>query len=300
MNRDEFSPLTGPQLLDPGSRTVTIANIFVQDEVALSANLALILGVKVEQNSYTKLEAMPSARLAWRSSNGHLLWAAVSRAVRNPSRVERDFAIPGVVVPGFFQSEKLIAYEAGYRSVLLGRVSFSASIFYNDYDDLRTNDFDRPFSLPIRVGNTMVGETYGAEIWGAVDITDRWRVSGGATYLGKDFKLKPGSLDVAGFEAAGVDPDGWLKLRSQLQLTPNLELDLRARAVDDVPVPRASGYRGADGFVDMDVRLAWRARPDLEFSINAFNILHRQHEEASEARRSQIPRSLYVGVRWAS
>jgi len=300
VGRDSFRPLIFDQLLDPGSRTVSIANLFVQDEVAIAENLSLIAGLKLEQSSYTGLEAMPSLRLAWRHAEGRLAWAAVSRAVRNPSRIERDFFIAGVVEPGFFEAERLIAYEAGYRAMLLSRATLSVSLFYNDYDKLRTNDLSPPGGLPIRVANTMVGRTYGAEVWGTLDVTDWWRISAGGAYLRKAFQLKPGSLDVTRFKAAGVDPDGWVKVRSQFELAPNLQLNLHARFIDDVPVAQASGYVGAPGYAELDARLAWRPRPGLELSVVGSNLLHKQHPEASETRRAEVPRSIYVGLRWTS
>jgi len=295
---DAFRPVAGPQLLDPASRRVSIANAFGQDEISLGADLSLTLGIKAEDNSYTKLEFMPNVRLAWRPSGDQLLWAAVSRAIRNPSRVERDFAIPGVVVPGVFGSEKLIAYEAGYRAQPTGRTSVSVSLFYDDYDDLRTNDLTPPGTLPIFVGNSMRGRVLGVELWGAYDLRDWWRLSAGATALSKRFEDKPGSLDIAQFEAAGLDPDYWFKLRSEMRLSSTLDLDLRLRAYGAVPTSQASGYLGAKAYAEADVRLAWRVGPNLELALTGNNLLHAQHAEASEDRRNEIPRSAYVSLRW--
>jgi iron complex outermembrane receptor protein len=299
IGKDQFRTLVEPQALFPPSRRTSIANVFMQDEIRLGGDLSLIAGLKLEDNSYTRLEPMPSVRLAWRPAEDRLAWAAVSRVVRNPSRIERDFTLAGVVVPGFFEAESLIAYEAGYRTQVFGRASLSASVFYNDYDDLRTNDLAAPATLPIHVANTMKGRTIGVELWGTWDVRPWWRLSGGASYLNKDFELKRGSLDIAQFESAGVDPDGWVKLRSQFQLSRELQLDVNARAYDDVPTLRAEGYQGADGYAELDLRLAWRVNSGLELSLAAFNLLHDQHEEASETRRTEIPRSAYLGLRWA-
>ncbi len=299
IGKDQFRTLIEPQLLFPPSRRTSIANVFVQDEVRLGPGLSLIAGIKLEDNSYTRLEPMPSVRLAWRPSEGKLAWAAVSRVVRNPSRVERDFILAGVVEPGFFQAETLVAYEAGFRTQMFGKASLSTSFFYNAYDDLRTNDLSPGVKLPIRVANTLKGETAGVEIWGTWDAAPWWRLSAGGTYLSKRFRKKPGSLDISQFESAGVDPDAWIKLRSQMQLSRDLDLDLNFRAVDDVPTLRADGYQGADGYAELDARLAWRVSGGVELSVAGFNLLHGQHAEASEIRRTQPPRSAYVGLRWA-
>jgi iron complex outermembrane receptor protein len=296
---DQFRTLFEPQLLSPPERTTQIANLFVQDETALTSNLVLTLGVKLEHNTYTRSEWMPNVRLAWRAHDGALFWAAVSRAIRNPSRIERDFTIAGLVEPGRMGSEKLIAYEAGYRGRIGSRANLSVSAFYNDYDELRTNDLAAPGRLPIHVGNTMEGETYGVEAWADFDVTPWWRLSAGGTWLGKDVRLKPGSLDMAQFEAAGLDPDAWVKLRSQMRLGRNLDLDLNLRAYDDVPTSPIADYVGADGYLEANARLAWRVAEGIELSITGQNLLHDHHPEAPERRRLEIPRSVQVGLRWA-
>jgi iron complex outermembrane receptor protein len=295
---DQFRTLSEPQLLSPFERNTSIANLFVQDEIALRQNLSLTLGVKWEENSYTGAEWLPNARLAWRLNDDHLLWAAVSRAARNPSRIERDFIIAGVVEPGFFQPEHLTAYEVGYRSQPAANTSLSVSLFYHDYSDLRTNDLSPGGVLPIRVSNTMRGETHGAEVAAAWDVTDRWRLSGGFTLLDKTVELEPGSLDIAGFEGAGVDPRAWVKVRSEFAITDTLDLDLRLRHYEDVPTLTAVGYSGAPSYTQADARLAWRIAPDIELSLVGQNLLDSQHPEASETRRSEIPRSVFAGLRW--
>lgn len=298
-SEDQFRTLVDPQLLDPPERNTSIGNLFVQDEIALRQDLSLTLGVRWEDNSYTGAEWLPSARLAWRFAEDQLLWAAVSKAARNPSRIERDFTIAGFVEPGFFQPEHLVAYELGYRSQPVTNTSLSVSLFYHDYDDLRTNDLSAGGTLPIRVLNTMRAQTYGAEVAAAWDVTDRWRLSGGFTLLGKDVDLKPGSLDIAGFEGAGADPGGWIKLRSEFAITDNIDLDLRLRHYDDVPDLTADGYSGAPSYTEADARLAWRVRPNLELSLVGQNLLDSQHPEASETRRTEPPRSVFAGLRWS-
>lgn len=296
---DVFRTLSPPQLLDPLERTTSIGNLFVQDEIALRQDLSLTLGIRWEDNSYTGAEWLPSARLAWRLTDDQLFWAAISRAARNPSRIERDFTIAGLVEPGFFQPEHLVAYELGYRSQPITNTSVSVSLFYHDYDDLRTNDLSAGGTLPIRVLNTMRGQTYGAEVAAAWDVTDRWRLSGGFTLLGKEVELKPGSLDIAGFEGAGVDPGGWIKLRSEFALTDTVDLDVRLRYYDEIPSLTASGYSGAPAYAEADARLAWRVTPKLELSLVGQNLLDSRHPEASETRRNEVPRSLFAGLRWS-
>jgi iron complex outermembrane receptor protein len=77
---------------DPGNKTLSLYSAFIQDEITLIEDrLRLTLGSKFEHNEYTGFEVQPSGRLAWTPSTEHTVWAAVSRAVRTPSRIDRDF-----------------------------------------------------------------------------------------------------------------------------------------------------------------------------------------------------------------
>ena len=78
----------------PGAETLHWANIFVQDEIELSRKLRLTAGVKVENDTHTATEVLPTLRLAWKPAPDKLLWTSVSRAARTPSRIDRDFYMP--------------------------------------------------------------------------------------------------------------------------------------------------------------------------------------------------------------
>ncbi|MCR5880936.1 TonB-dependent siderophore receptor [Phenylobacterium sp. J367] len=298
MTKDEFRTLSDPQLLDPPRRRNDIANLFIQDEIALRPDLLLTLGLKLEANDYTTSEWMPNARLGWRISERQFVWGAVSRAIRNPSRIERDFSIPGLVDPGHMGSEKLIAYELGYRGRITDAASVTVTTYFHDYDDIRTNELDLSWPRPVLVGNTMEGETWGVEAWGEVQVADWWRLSLGGSILEKEFRLKPGSRDISRFEAMGADPGYWGKIRSRMDLTDRLSLDMALRVYDDLPRLAASGYVGASGYAEASLRLAWRVTDQIELAVSGQDLLHARHAEASETRRSEIPRSAFVTLRW--
>jgi len=67
-------------------------SLFAQDEIALQSNLSMTVGTKIERNNYTGFEFEPDIRLSWMLSSQQALWAAVSRAVRTPSRIDQDFS----------------------------------------------------------------------------------------------------------------------------------------------------------------------------------------------------------------
>ncbi|MEO6569632.1 MAG: TonB-dependent receptor, partial [Opitutaceae bacterium] len=105
----------------PPRVTRELFSVFAQDKITLSKDrLMVTLGTKIEHDGYTGFEFEPSARAAWTPNQQNTVWLAVSRGVRTPSRVDRDLfspATPPYRVAGgsHVVSEKLIAYELGYR-----------------------------------------------------------------------------------------------------------------------------------------------------------------------------------------
>jgi iron complex outermembrane receptor protein len=292
---DEF--LKGPttSFLVPASRTLSVADAFVQDQISLNSDLTLTLGLKGEYNSYTGMELMPDGRIGWSITEDDLVWAAISRAVRTPARFDRDLYAPRTLAGGpDFDSEQLLAYEIGYRGQPSEALSFSLSAFYNVYDDLRTVEASSALVFPLVVRNGMEGETYGIELWGNVAAASWWRLSAGLTTLRKDLRLKPGSTDIFGVGFAGNDPSYQASIRSSMDLPYDIEFDVDMRAVDDLPDPRVPGY------VEADARLAWHATPAVEFWVQGANLLHARHPEFENPAvpATEIPRSVTAGARW--
>ncbi len=278
--------------LVPPERRLSLFNVFVQDQIRLATNVSLTVGAKLEENSFTGSEFLPNVRLAWRRSNGDLIWGAVSRASRTPNRIERDLTLPGVLVGGDFSSETLTAFEAGYRSNPTPNTSVSLSAFYNEYDDLRTVEADPLTVLPLRFANAAQGSSHGVEAWGSWDMTDRWRLSAGAAWLEKNFEVKPGATDIAGLASVGLDPRYQLQLRSQADLTDSVDLDLRARVVDGLE------QSGVGGFVEADARLGWHISDRLELAVTGQNLIgDLRLETADPVRRRAFGRSVYASVR---
>ncbi|HEX7523005.1 MAG TPA: TonB-dependent receptor, partial [Candidatus Deferrimicrobium sp.] len=185
---------------------------FVQDEITLiPQRVRLTLGTKVEYNRNYDFEFQPNARLIWTPTPRQSLWAAVSRAVRTPSRFERNVSFDAGILPAGapgnpspaplvitvrgnpeFDSEKLIAYETGYRLRPTDRLSLDAALFFNKYDKLRSASSGTPFLdqspfphlvAPQTLVNEADGETFGGEL--AVDWRpiDAWRLQATYAYL---------------------------------------------------------------------------------------------------------------------
>jgi iron complex outermembrane receptor protein len=290
--RDQFVNTANIFGLSPQSRRLWIFNGFVQDRFALTSELSLIAGVKVERSSFSGFEILPNLRIAWHPDSTNLFWASASRAVRTPSRIDRDLSGPPILVPATdFTSEKLIAFETGYRGQPSETTSLNLSVFFNLYDDIRTAEFiGNP--LPARLGNNLTGHTYGLEAWGSWQVQPWWRLSAGLGLLGKHFRLEPGTTDISGAAALGKDPDYQVLLRSSMNLGHHLLLDSGLRAVDGLETPSTASY------VEADARLGWTVSDQLELFVAGSNLLHRTHAESNDPGRGQLAeRSAYVGTR---
>ncbi|HEV2561850.1 MAG TPA: TonB-dependent receptor [Rhizomicrobium sp.] len=296
---DKFDNTPSVQFL-PAVTTHSLINFFVQDTISLSDTLKLILGTKFEDDPFVSPEWLPSARVSWKVSNNDLLWAAVSRAVRAPALWDRNlneflgnFHVLG---SGNFQSEKLVAYEAGYRSAPLTNLSFSLSAYYNVYDDLRSYEITPVTLFPLVYGNKMFGHTYGGEFWGTYGIADWWRLSAGINLEHETLQFRKGSFSTllgSNAPVAGNDPKHQFSLRSSMDLPHNMELDVGLRTIGALPNPAVPAYTEADA------RLGWHVMENLELSLAGFNLLHDHHAEFDAAPgRKEFERSFTVSAQW--
>jgi len=288
----------------PQDRNLTLANAFVQDSIALTRSLKLTLGTKVEDEPYTGVEVLPSARLAWKLSDSDMVWTAASRAVRAPSRLDRDlYEISGplvIIAGGDFQPEKLLAYELGYRTQPSTNSSISISTFYNVYTDLRSAEFSPGGQLPVVFANRMEGDTYGVELWGSCQVSDWWRLDAGANWLHRNLHFEPGSSGITGIGIAGNDPSYQASLRSTMIFARDVLFNLDLRQIGSLPDPASPAY------TELAARLAWTASRSLELSLQGSDLIHPHHLEFGTtaaplqlgATGVETGRSFFVAARW--
>jgi iron complex outermembrane receptor protein len=294
---DRFANFVNGFVLDPADQTSDLLNGFVQDQVSLG-DLTLTLGLKAEHSSLSGTSWLPNARLAWRVADNTLLWTAVSRAIRNPSRLDRDLVFPPFLVSSDFEPERLVAYELGYRGQPWSRLSLSATLFYHDYEGVRSNEPTPGSVLPIRIGNGLEGETWGLEAWGDLDVTDAWRLSAGGTAMHKRFRAAAGSAELSQLAAQGHDPGFQVLLRSQHRLSDTVNLDVRFRYVSSVPAELVDNYIDAPAYAEADARLSWRVTDRVELALAGVNLLHASHPEATEPRRTEARRNFQLSLRY--
>ena len=319
--RDSFYVRPGYSIsMIPPASDDQLLNSFVQDEVRLSDSLWLTLGSKFEHNAYTGFEYEPGVRLLWSPSNRQAAWAAISRAIRQPTLEDvavryNEAAFPGPdglvsLVSAFgnpnFKSEELLAYEAGYRAQANRRISGDLSAFYNVYDHLRTYEPGEPFLesspsplhlvIPQVTMNKMHGSTYGAEVSSTLSVSRWWKVSPGYAWLKMNLHTEPGSLDTNSPQAVGMSPRHQFQIRSRIDLPQHFEFDSGLYYVG-----RLSAL-GVSNHARVDARLGWRPARSWELSVVGQNLLEPRHLEFVDyngvLQSTQIPRSVFGEIRW--
>ncbi|QAU34519.1 TonB-dependent receptor [Janthinobacterium sp. 17J80-10] len=289
----------------PASLNMHWGNIFIQDEIRLNDDLRLTAGAKIEDNNYTGAEFLPSLRLAWNPAKNNLLWASASRAVRTPSRIDRDFhspsnppiagGVPQYVFAGGpnFASEIANVVELGYRVQPTKTTSYSATAFYTQFNRLRTLE-PNPSGPGFTFGNMAEGTARGIEMWGNWQATSRWRLSAGFVAQHTDTALKPGSLDISGATGLATrDPSNFWTLRSQFDFARGQEIDITICHTGKLERPLVPAYTA------VDLRYGWRVRPDLELSVIGQNLFDPRHPEWGAAPgRSEYERSVFIKAVW--
>jgi iron complex outermembrane recepter protein len=282
---------------DPPNRSLNLGDVFVQDTVALSGAVSVVLGFKMEDDAFSGWSALPDARFSWAVTSRATVWGAASRAIRSPTPfdtevVEKLGTTTYLAANTQFQPEKVSAYEIGARTQASDVVSLSAAAFYNVYDDLRTVD---PASattfLPLYWGNFMRGSTHGIDAWANWQIIDWWRVSPGVTWVQERLEFKPGASELLGVGQAADDPSSHATLASSMSLAHHLSVDASLRYVGALPGPALPHY------TELDARLAWQASTAVELSVRGQNLLRERHFELPAPAGELITRSVIAELR---
>jgi iron complex outermembrane receptor protein len=279
---------------------------FVQDEFNLRPNLSFTLGTKLEHNDYTGFEFEPDARISWTMSSNQSVWAAVSRAVRTPSRIDHDLSEgtpPYLVIlkgGSDFTSETLIAYEVGYRAQLTSKFTTSVSTFYNQYNDIRSTSFTPTTIIPLYFANNLEGDTYGAEFSSDYQVTEAWSLHAGYTLLREHLRVKPGQFDLSNATNETADPKHQFSIRSSLNLPKRIELDGSLRWVDTLLINNGPTLGTVPSYFELDTRLAWHVNERFEVALTGENLLHAHHPEYGfpGPTRVEIQRSAYGKLAW--
>lgn len=295
----------------PNSRS-NVYSGFIQDNIELGSDaLHLILGSKFEHNDYTGWEVQPNARMTWSVDDSHTIWAAASRAVHTPSRVDTyGRAVAGVIpaIPPFIpvatpvyglgstnlKAESLIAYEVGYRTQPNESLNVDVALFYNTYDNLRSFE-PVPGTANVRIDNKIKGYGYGAELATDWQAQDWWQIRLAYSFLTIKLHTKAGSTDTTSITTGeSSSPKQQVSLRSSMTLLSNVELDVWGRYNSPLKHRNAGalvpGTQAPAAYTELDIKLGWKPRENIELAITGQNLLHARHMEFIQETSVQLIR----------
>jgi iron complex outermembrane receptor protein len=278
-------------------RTDLLYSAFLQDEIRLAPELWLTVGSKFEHNSYTGFEYEPSARLAWTPGSRNAFWAAASRAIRQPARLENGVRVDLGTTPlnaytllnvrlngnPNFRSEELRDFEAGYRAQWTPKLSLDATAYVSFYRNLSTIESQAPqvsvgpagvrIDQLLMYANMASARNYGGEVSLNYTVNPRWRVSASYALLRLNMTLEPGSTDTLTWNSSNANPSNQIGLRSQVNLSRKLEWDQTLAWVQRLQNGSTPGY------VRADTRLGWRLGEVAQLSIVGQNLVRSGYSE---------------------
>lgn len=300
----------------PANEATNDYNAFLQEELRLVPHkLALTVGSKLEDNSYTGFEDQPDARILFTPRSDESLWASVSRAVRIPDRVDENIRVDVYVPPLWgeidgntrLSAERLTAYEAGYRTLLRHNLYFTLAAFHNEYTGLiaqgnpsflvgSTPPFP-PASVLVRFQfvNGIHGATDGFELAPEWQPLSWWTFKAAYSYLHVDLHNEPWlHYNATVTTLHGSSPNSQVVARSLIDLPHHFEFDQIFRYVGALPAQKVPAYETAD------VHFGRHITRGLDFSIVGQNLLQPHHYEfgISPGPNVGIKRGIYAQITW--
>lgn len=296
----------------PQKRRNNIYSAFVQDKITLAPDTwFLTLGSKFEHNEFSGYETQPNVRLQWHLNQTQTLWSSISRAVRTPTPLEEDITTTlaktnnariAFVPNDEFKSEKLTAYELGYRNQLTSSLSLDLAIFYNDYDYLQTttvqtfvpviNGIDPPHLLvPIKFTNNMTGKSDGAEIAFNWSVSEDLKIAANYSYL----HITLDALVPTQEGGESLYPRHQTGTKIFWNINDDWTLDTSVTYVDKLPAGNV------DSYIRLDINLGGQISNNLRFNLVGQNLTESQHREmggATTLNAGEVERSIFGKLTW--
>ena len=338
LNQDYFTP-SGTMAILPAEDERWLNSLYAQDEVSfLDHRLAVILGARVEKESSQPTTVLPNLRARFDVTDSAQVWAAIARGERRPVRSEQGgravlppipAGAPGnpfpldvyraLVANPEFRAEELTAYELGWRWRYEDRLTTDLSLYYNDYDKLRsmappalicnpsgelvaTNPMcmfaSSSLTMTMMMDNSLAGQVQGGEFILRYTPMSNWRLLASYSYIDSqiDVTAVANGNPLVGQLLTGADPEHQFGLRSSLALGPAWDVDFTLRNVDRLDAAAIPSY------TELDARVAWRPTAATELAIVGSNLLNDAHLEAisefAEILPTWIERSVSLQLRW--
>lgn len=203
-----------------------------------------------------------------------------------------------------FKSEKLTAYELGYRHQFTASLSLDLAAFYNDYEHLGTNAAKAEnvtlvnngidpihVLIPFMFTNDMKGTTEGIEAAINWTVNSNLKIAANYSYL----HMKLSALDPAQEEPEKLAPAHQAGLKILWNISDNWTLDTTTTYVDELPA------HTVDSYVRLDINLGTQLSKSLRMNITGQNLTdnsHREFRKVDNINAGEIERSIFAKLTW--
>lgn len=289
-------------IISPPSRRYTTFALFAHDTITLVPRTwALTVGAQAEHSGFSSWNFQPTLRLLWRPAEHTTAWAAISRAVRTPVRLDEDLVSrPGGLLAfegnDDLKPETVAAFEVGVRRKFGERLAIDLSAFHNAYNDVRSYESrtgpEREF--PWTFKNSLNARGTGVEATVLMEPAAGIFVKTGYWYMDLDLTRDPGSRDFMNAVFEANDPRHVGFVTTRLTFPYGFEVDATLRHASRLRQPVARGYTTAD------VRLGWAISDRWIVDVIGRNLLDRQHVEfvTPNSSNEELARSFTARATW--
>jgi len=249
--------------------------------------VAFVLGLQIENSTFTSWEAQPTARLSWNPGNGWSSWASYTQSKRAPSLEENSLSQNSANVGNpNFKPEDAKAYELGVRTIINEHAVLDFATFYNEYDDLGAGTINGFGQLIL--DNKGEGESYGVEVSGDFKPSDSWSLRSAWTMLDGEYTNKN---DGSSLGTEQYHPRHQLNIRSYYDVTDKIEFDTAVYFVEDL----GDAFKIAERW-RLDVRIGYQPCDDLDLYVGSqmLNSATESEFDGFDQRRRQF----YFGMSW--
>ncbi|HKV93387.1 MAG TPA: TonB-dependent receptor [Candidatus Angelobacter sp.] len=302
----------------PSDPKYGVASGFVQDEMLFrNGQFHFTAGLRLEHNSLSGVVLQPNLRGLWKVNARNSVWLAYSLGNRSPSISDEDMQVNVAAFPSpagtkvlrlvgaSVDSEKVHAFELGYRAEPAKTVALDFATFLNHYWNLLGQVPGQPFFesgpparlvIPLLRQNNISGDTFGGEMaatWTPVSSL-KVRAAYSLTEMDLFEHVPSGNGDVSMIE--GMTPRHQLYMASSLKMPRHFTFNNSLRFVD-----RRTAQPMVPGYTQVDSNLSWKQGAALEFTAGAKNLLNKQHIEFITQEggvSTALGRSVYGKVTW--
>jgi iron complex outermembrane recepter protein len=215
------------------------------------------------------------------------------------------------------KSEEVIAFELGFKHKLSDTMSLDIAAFHNEYDHMRTlrlvnlqcapSGLPAPGCLAVQPSTTHLllssAAGSGGSGWGrGAEVSLDWtpsrllRVQAAYSYVKSRTQGPDEPNEIATDRDSGTPANQW-NLGAFWYLQRGLDLGLTLRGAG--AVSPAEGVR-VPAYTELDARVAWRPRPNIELSVSGRNLLHDSHPEYTsevlDVALTALQRSIFAQV----